>query len=115
MKQFSTIPCLIGMAILSALPACREKAAPTFALEEVFPDGGNRSLIDQAQQAIDDEDYPKAALLLQQARALPNLNAEQLTAVQDAMADFQLHCVARAEDGDARAQQALELLRMTSR
>lgn len=72
-------------------------------------------LVGQAVAAMRKDEVSEAMVLLQTLRASPRLTADQLTAVQDTMAAMQMDLARRADAGDARAKQALELLGQRTR
>lgn len=117
---------LPAVAIALAAFGCGKKEVDTSELEKAFnsvpasaPGAGQADpviqIADQALTAIKNNDYEGGAVALQTLRSSPTLNANQLTAVQDAMAAFQKQLVERAERGDPNAQRALEAMKTMRR
>jgi hypothetical protein len=61
------------------------------------------------------DEFSEAMVQLQTLRSNPRISPEQLTVVQDTMAAMQQDLARRAEAGDARARQALELISQRTR
>lgn len=74
-----------------------------------------QQLVNQAVTAMRKDEVTEAMVLLQTLRSSPRLTADQLTAVQDTMAAMQMDLARRADAGDARAKQALEMLGQRTR
>ncbi len=74
-----------------------------------------KQLATQAAEAIRRDDVAEAMVLLENLRRARTLSPQQLTAVQDQMAAFQTEIARRAEAGDVKAQQAMELMRQKTR
>lgn len=88
----------------------------------VLPSGGAAgdevslgAVASQAAVAIRKDEMAEAMVLLQTLRRARNLSPNQLTAVQDQMAALQSDLASRAESGDARAKQALDLIQQSTR
>lgn len=69
----------------------------------------------RAATAIRKDDVTEAMVMLQTLRRARNLSPDQLTTVQDQMAALQSDLANRAAEGDQRAQQALNLIRQSTR
>ncbi|MBX3745111.1 MAG: hypothetical protein KF833_07355 [Verrucomicrobiae bacterium] len=104
--------------------AAVEETAPDESTTDVLvlPSGGAagsevslREVAGQAAVAIRKDDLAEAMMLLQTLRRARNLSPNQLTAVQDQMAALQSDLASRAESGDARAKQALDLIMQSTR
>ncbi len=115
------------LTISLSIAGCGKSDVDTAALEKAFhappgaapaqgqsPDQVSQVML-QALDAIKKNNYADGAQALQVLRSHPNLNADQLTAVQDAMAALQQQLVRRADAGDVRAKQTLEALRTMKR
>lgn len=74
-----------------------------------------QQLVSQAVLAMEKDEVAEAMLLLQTLRANPRLSPQQLTAVQDTMAGLMQQLARRADAGDARARQAMELINQRTR
>lgn len=74
-----------------------------------------QQLVNQAVLAIEKDEVTEAMLLLQTLRANPRLSPQQLSAVQDTMAGLMQQLARRADAGDARARQAMELINQRTR
>lgn len=94
-----------------AAPA--ETAAPAPAPVEEGPPV--QQLVNQAVTAMQKDEVSEALMLLQTLRANPRLSPQQLTAVQDTMAGLAQELARRADAGDARAKQALEMINQRTR
>ena len=118
---------VLVLALSFGIVGCGKSEVDTAALEKAFQappastSGPGQSpdqvqqVMQQALDAIKKNNYTDGAQVLQALRSHPSLNADQLTAVQDAMAALQQQLVRRADAGDARAKQALETLRTMRR
>lgn len=106
-----------------ALVGCGKKPAEEVAdLKKVFnkPSEGQapaefdalKGMVDQAISAAKEGDLSKAVVNLTVVRSQRALNAEQREAVQEAMASVQTALAAKAQAGDAAAQQTLDQYRM---
>ena len=74
-----------------------------------------KELATRAVSALKKDEYSEAMVLLQSLRRARNLSPEQLTAVQDQMANLQSDLASKAAAGDLRAKQALELIQQSTR
>lgn len=68
-----------------------------------------------AQPVLGTHELPAPEGLLQTLRRARNISPEQLTAVQDQMAALQSDLANKAQAGDQRAQQALQLIQQSTR
>lgn len=101
----------VPAAPAEAAPA--ETAAPAPAPVEEGPPV--QQLVNQAVTAMQKDEVSEALMLLQTLRANPRLSPQQLTAVQDTMAGLAQELARRADAGDARAKQALEMINQRTR
>lgn len=69
----------------------------------------------KAAQAMRKDDLSEAMVMLQTLRRARNLSPDQLTAVQDQMAALQADLANRAQSGDLKAKQALQLIQQSTR
>lgn len=69
----------------------------------------------KAAQAMRKDDLSEAMVMLQTLRRAKNLSPDQLTAVQDQMAALQADLANRAQSGDLKAKQALQLIQQSTR
>ncbi|MGE3310347.1 MAG: hypothetical protein AB7O66_10290 [Limisphaerales bacterium] len=69
----------------------------------------------RAAAAMRKDEVSEAMVLLQTLRRAKNLSPDQLTAVQDQMAALQSDLASKAQIGDAKAQQALQLIQQSTR
>lgn len=69
----------------------------------------------RAADAIRKDEVSEAMVLLQTLRRAKNLSPDQLTAVQDQMAGLQGELARKAEAGDLKAKQALQLIQQSTR
>jgi|GEM_PF-1949886 len=74
-----------------------------------------KEVANRAAAAMRKDDVTEAMVLLQTLRRAKNLSPDQMTAVQDQMAALQSSLASRAENGDLKAKQALELMRQSTR
>jgi hypothetical protein len=100
------------------LCACK-KAQPAAEMQTAFKAAPGqpqqKQLADEAMAALNQKDYPKAVVNLQTLRSDPTLNGDQLTAVQDAMAQVQGELVRRMAAGDKQAEAAYRMLQAMPR
>lgn len=94
-------------------PAAAEAPAPPPPPAEDGPPV--QQLVNQAVTAMQKDEVSEAMLLLQTLRSNPRLSPQQLTAVQDTMAGLAQELARRADAGDARAKQALEMINQRTR
>jgi len=74
-----------------------------------------KELATKAATAIRKDEVTEAMVLLQTLRRARNLSSDQLTAVQDQMAALQSDLANKAQAGDQRAKQALDLIQKSTR
>jgi hypothetical protein len=74
-----------------------------------------KEVANRAAAAMRKDEVTEAMVLLQSLRRAKNLSADQLTAVQDQMAALQSSLANRAQSGDLKAKQALELMQQSTR
>jgi hypothetical protein len=111
-----------------AWSGCSKKAGDTTGLEKTFQgaaaatpgalqgaDATTRKMVNDAVQAIKNNDPAEGVVILQGVRSQPNLSAEQLTAVQDMIAQAQKPIIDRADRGDPAAVAALQRIRQSKR
>lgn len=108
-----------GMTLIALCSGCQNKQGSENAsevIEDTIADANANPLIkerlEKARLALNSDKQEDAVLILQNLRAQPTLNPDQLTAVQDVMAAVQMELVNRADRGDSNAIRALEQLRM---
>jgi hypothetical protein len=122
--------CLFSaLALVACLSGCGSKEMKTSEIEKAIqaiapPPAAQagqalsdpvRQVMDHALAAVRTNDYVEGAVALQTLRSSPSLNADQLTAVQDAMATLQKQLAERADRGDPKAKQALDAIRTMRR
>ncbi|MFN0066152.1 MAG: hypothetical protein ACKVYV_00805 [Limisphaerales bacterium] len=102
-----------------AAPAEAAETGPATAEAPAIPPADEgppvQQLVNQAVTAMKKDEASEAMMLLQTLRSNPRLSPQQLTAVQDTMAGLAQELARRADAGDARAKQALELLNQRTR
>ncbi len=69
----------------------------------------------RAAAAMRKDDVTEAMVLLQTLRRARNISPDQLTAVQDQMAALQSDLASKAQNGDLKAKQALQLIQQSTR
>ncbi|HMO66225.1 MAG TPA: hypothetical protein PKE47_13550 [Verrucomicrobiota bacterium] len=116
-KDDTPDPAALAAAFEETAPEVPEPASPETAAAPAPPDEGPpvQQLVSQAVLAIEKDEVTEAMLLLQTLRANPRLSPQQLTAVQDTMAGLMQQLARRADAGDARARQAMELINQRTR
>lgn len=97
-----------------AAPAAEESTTGTL---HVSADGNVpvKEVATKAAQAIRKDDLNEAVVMLQTLRRAKNLSPDQLTAAQDQMAALQADLANRAQGGDLKAKQALQLIQQSTR
>ncbi len=117
-------PICLLLAGVFLVAGCKRGKVPTAELEKAFQEPPTaaatpaappgvpppNAFLQEAVTAMKTNGYVEALVPLQALRRHPGLNANQLTAVQDAMAAVQTELARRADQGDARAAQALQVL-----
>ncbi len=74
-----------------------------------------KEVASRAAAAMRKDEVTEAMVLLQTLRRAKNLSPDQLTAVQDQMAALQSDLANRAQGGDLKAKQALQLMQQSTR
>lgn len=74
-----------------------------------------KEVASRAAAAMRKDEVTEAMVLLQTLRRAKNLSPDQLTAVQDQMAGLQSELANRAQNGDLKAKQALQLMQQSTR
>jgi hypothetical protein len=74
-------------------------------------DPATKAMVNDAITAIKNNDPAEGVVILQGVRAQPNLTPEQLTSVQDMIANAQKSLVDRADRGDPAALAAMQRIR----
>jgi len=74
-------------------------------------DPATKAMVNDAINAIKNNDPAEGVVILQGVRAQPNLTPEQLTSVQDMIANAQKSLVDRADRGDPAALAAMQRIR----
>lgn len=74
-----------------------------------------KEVASKAAAAMRKDDLTEAMVLLQTLRRARNISPEQLTAVQDQMAALQADLANKAQNGDPKAKQALQLIQQSTR
>ncbi|MBL9129161.1 MAG: hypothetical protein JNL97_16040 [Verrucomicrobiales bacterium] len=74
-----------------------------------------KEVASRAAAAMRKDEVQEALVLLQTLRRARNISPEQLTAVQDQMAALQSDLAAKAQAGDPKAKQALQLIQQSTR
>ncbi len=98
-------------------PAPAEESTTDTVVIPVTPAGEVpiKDVANRAAAAMRKDEVTEAMVLLQTLRRAKNLSADQLTAVQDQMAALQSSLASRAQNGDLKAKQALELMQQSTR
>jgi hypothetical protein len=98
-------------------PAPAEESTTEQVVLQVSPSGEVpiKDVANRAAAAIRKDEVTEAMVLLQTLRRARNISPEQLTAVQDQMAALQSDLANKAQAGDQRAQQALQLIQQSTR
>lgn len=106
---------LLITSLLLAATACSK--APEKEMETTFESAPpeQKKIAQVAMEAFEKQDYPKAVVNLQILRSEPAMSPDQITAVQDMMAQIQSSLAARAEAGDAKARETLRMLQAMPR
>jgi len=117
----------VGLITLLLLAGCGKSPKDTGDLEKTFQaakgdsgplksaDPTTRAMVNDAVQAIKNNDPAEGVVILQGVRTQPNLSSEQLTAVQDMIAQAQKPLIDRADRGDPAALAALQRIRQGKR
>ena len=97
-------------------PPAEESTTDTLVIP-VTPNGDVpvKELATRAATAIRKDEVTEAMVLLQTLRRARNLTSDQLTTVQDQMAALQSDLAVKAQAGDQKAKQALELIQKSTR
>jgi len=97
-------------------PAAEESTTDTVVIP-ISPAGEVpiKEVASKAAAAMRKDDLTEAMVLLQTLRRARNISPDQLTAVQDQMAALQADLANKAQNGDAKAKQALELIQQSTR
>lgn len=98
-------------------PAPTEESTTDTVVIPVTPAGEVpiKEVASRAAAAMRKDEVTEAMVLLQTLRRARNISPEQLTAVQDQMAALQSDLAAKAQAGDAKAKQALQLIQQSTR
>lgn len=98
-------------------PAPAEESTTDAVVIPITPAGDVpiKEVAGRAAAAMRKDEVTEAMVLLQTLRRARNLSPEQRTAVQDQMAGLQTELANRAQGGDMKAKQALELMQQSTR
>ena len=84
-------------------------------LSEAFANSKAKNHVAVASQSLQNGEYKKAVVAIQLVKTTPGMTLDQGIAIRDYLKNLSSELSERAEDGDSKAKDALQMLREMSR